>query len=109
MSFPKVQQGLKEPLEWLRRVTDAVNRCIDGKTNNTGSVTLTASATSTTVTLAAGRLGPDTVILFTPTTANAASALSEMYYSTDPDNNQFTIMHSSTVDVDKTFDYVVVG
>lgn len=109
MSFPKVQQGLKEPLEWCRRLTDAVNSLRDGKTNNTGSVTLTASSTSTTVNVSSGMIGENTVVLFSAKTANAASAISGMYYATDPANNRFTITHASTADADKTFDYVIVG
>ena len=54
-----------------REIALVVNSILDGKINATGSVTLTASAASTTVT--EDRAGSDSVILFMPTTANAAS------------------------------------
>jgi hypothetical protein len=50
-----------------RQTAQAVNLLIDGKFNSTGTVTLTASAASTAVT--DYRAGPDSVIVFTPTTA----------------------------------------
>ena len=56
-----------------RAVAEIVNNIMDGKTNNTGSVTLANSgATSTTITDA--RIGVDSVILLMPTDDISASA-----------------------------------
>ena len=56
-----------------RAVAEVVNNIMDGKTNNTGSVTLaTGGATSTTITDA--RIGVDSVILLMPTDDVSASA-----------------------------------
>lgn len=56
-----------------RAVAEIVNNIMDGKTNNTGSVTLaTGNATSTTITDA--RIGIDSVILLMPTDDISASA-----------------------------------
>ena len=53
-----------------RAVAEIVNNIMDGKTNNTGSVTLaTGNATSTTITDA--RIGVDSVILLVPKSAAA--------------------------------------
>jgi hypothetical protein len=53
-----------------RAVAEVVNNIMDGKTNNTGSVTLaTGNATSTTITDA--RIGIDSVILLVPKSAAA--------------------------------------
>jgi hypothetical protein len=53
-----------------RAVAEIVNNIMDGKTNNTGSVTLaTGNATTTTITDA--RIGVDSVILLSPSSAAA--------------------------------------
>lgn len=106
--------GLKIPIvnnftNWAREATAIINNIMLGKTNNTGTFTLTANATSTTITLASGRLTPDSVIHWTAKTANAAGALSGMYYSVDAANNTFTVTHANTAAVDKTFSYTHVG
>ena len=53
-----------------RAVAEVVRGIMDGKTNNTGTLTLaTSGATSTTLT--DRRIGPDSVILFVPSSAAA--------------------------------------
>jgi hypothetical protein len=53
-----------------RAVAEVVRGIMDGKTNNTGTITLaTGGATSTTLT--DRRIGPDSVILFTPASSAA--------------------------------------
>ena len=89
-----------------RQIAEVVNRTIDGKLNSTGSVTLTASATSTVV--AEARSGPDSVILFMPTTANAAAELATMFVSSRG-KQTFTITHANNGQTDRTFKYVVIG
>lgn len=79
-----------------------------GKTNNTGSVTLTANTTTTTVTLAKGQIGKDTVITLAPTTANA-KAEGIPYYSVNVTNNSFTITHANNAQTDRTYGYILVG
>jgi len=57
-----------------RAVAEVVRGIMDGKTNNTGSVTLaTGSATTTTIT--DRRIGPDSVILFAPSTFEASRSI----------------------------------
>ncbi len=89
-----------------RQIAEVVNRTIDGKLNSTGSVTLTASATSTVV--AEARSGPDSVVLFMPTTANAAAELATMFVSSRG-KQTFTITHANNAQTDRTFKYVVIG
>jgi len=90
-----------------REVADVVNGVLGGKLNATGSVTLTNSATSTAVT--DYRVGPESVILFMPTTADAASEWSAggMYVSTRA-KFAFTITHANDTTT-RSFDYVVIG
>lgn len=114
MSFEGVPQSMPEALEWCRRLALVVNRTLQGKTNNTDTVTLTANAASTVVSLAVGRLGNETVILFDPVTANAATDLygGGMYVTTanrDVLNNRFTVTHPNNANVDKTFRYTLIG
>jgi hypothetical protein len=53
-----------------RAVAEVVNNIMDGKTNNTGSVTL-ATGNATTTTLTDARIGIDSVILLVPSSAAA--------------------------------------
>ena len=93
-------------LATTREIAEIVNRTVDGKLNSTGDFTLTASATTTTVT--DPRAGKESVILFSPTTSNAAAAISGLYVSTK-NNGSFVVTHASNAQTDRTFDYVIIG
>jgi len=98
--------------DWSWRVTQVVNGIMRGKTNNTGSFTLDDGEGSTTITLPEGRLGEDTVILFVPTTANAATEFGAgtIYVSgRDVQNSRFTVTHVNNAQTDRTFNFVLVG
>ena len=76
-----------------RAVAEVVNNIMDGKTNNTGSVTLaTGGATSTTITDA--RIGVDSVILLMPT--DDVSASFEFPYGSFQDTANQTISSTTT-------------
>lgn len=83
-----------------------VNRVLQGKTNNFGTVTLTANATSTAI--SDPRIGINSVIHLQPTTANAAGALATTYFGS-PGDGTVTITHANNAQTDKTFLYTVVG
>ena len=87
-----------------REVAEVVNNSMNGKTNNTGTVTLTASTTTTT--LNDERLGFDSVILLSPLTANAAAQ--NPYISTKA-KGSVVITHTSVASADLNFDYTIVG
>ena len=91
----------------LRKLAQVANRAANGKTNNTGTVTLAASTTTTTVT--DSRIGEDTVVLLSPLTANAAAAIGTTYISTTTAGTSFVLTHASDANVDKTFGYILVG
>lgn len=57
-----------------RAVAEVVRGIMDGKTNNTGTVTL-ATGNATTTTITDRRIGPDSVILFAPTTFEASRSI----------------------------------
>lgn len=94
--------------EWVRILAQAVRNILDGKINATGTVTLTAS--SATTTLSDRRIGPDSVILFMPTTANAAAEVGAggLYVSARTDESA-TITHANNAQTDRTFGYAVLG
>jgi hypothetical protein len=87
-----------------REVAEVVNNAVNGKTNNTGTVTLAASTTTTT--LNDERLGFDSVILLSPLTANAAAQ--NPYISTKT-KGSVVITHTSVASADLNFDYIIVG
>ena len=96
--------------DWILRARLVINGILNGKTNNTGSFTLNAASATTTITLAKGRLGPDTVILLQPKTANAAAEFPTMWESArDVANGTFTFTHTNNAQIDRTFGFVLVG
>lgn len=98
--------------EWCRRIARVLNDAMNGKTNNTDTITLTANAATSTVTLATGRIGENTIILFMPTTAHAATEFGagSLYVSArDVLNNTFTITHANNAQTDRVFNFVLIG
>ena len=81
-----------------------INSHADGKLDCYGSVTLTASAASTTVT--DYRAGGSSIIIFMPTTAHAAADMNSMYVSARGQNT-FTITHANNANTDRIFNYMV--
>lgn len=91
---------------WVHKIRDAVAGLMDGKANNIGSITLTAS--SATTTLSDRRITAASVIVFMPKTSNAAGAVGGLYV-TARTNGQATLNHANNAQTDKSFDYVVVA
>ena len=90
-----------------REISEVVNNLVEGKSNNTGTITL-AVASATTTTLNDERIGFESIILFMPTTANAASAMTNLYVSARAKGSA-TLTHSANTSADKTYGYIVVG
>lgn len=90
----------------LRDTMMAVKQIAEGRGNVSGTVTLTASATTTVVTHPA--IGRDAAIVLTPTTANAAGAIATTYVSAQ-DTGTFTLTHASAATVDRTFRWAATG
>lgn len=101
-----IPQNWGDIKEHLYKVGTAVNNILRGKTNNTGSVTLTANAASTT--LSDNRIGANSNIHLHPTTANAAAALTNVYFST-PGKGTVVINHANNAQTDRVFNYSIVG
>lgn len=90
-----------------RAVAEVVRGIMDGKTNNTGDITLTQSATSTTLT--DRRIGPNSVILFMPLNDKAADEMAHGHmYISSRGQGQAIITHGSHAH-DMIFAYAVIG
>lgn len=100
------RDGAGDVTAWVRSIADVVIGLMNGRSNNIGSVTLTASATSTTLT--DPRISMQSVIEFMPKTANAATAKTSMYV-TNRGNGAAKINHASSNTTDQQFDYTVIG
>ena len=90
-----------------RAVAEVVRNIMDGKTNNTGEITLSAGG-ATTTTLNDERIGYGSAIIFTPLTVNAAGFVGSMYISAR-NKGSAVIAHPSNTLSDRKFSYVVVG
>lgn len=102
------------PIDWhneqehRRKLAEIANQAIQGKTLNVSTVTLAASATSTT--LMDTRIGVESFIGFMATTANAAAEIGNgTLYVTNRQTMQATINHANNAQADRTFVYVVIG
>lgn len=89
-----------------RQCAITINNVMDGKINSTGEITLTASATTTT--LSDARIGSNSVILFMPRSANARTAINSLFI-TSRASGSCTINHSSSSNTDQNLSYVIIG
>jgi hypothetical protein len=88
-----------------REISEVVNNAMNGKTNNTGLITLaTGGATSTVI--YDERIGFDSVVLLTPTTSGASGYA---YYVDTNAKGSITIRHAANSTAGRTFRYLVVG
>jgi hypothetical protein len=87
-----------------RDISEVVNGIIDGKTNNTGSVTL---ATGNTTILTDERISPSSKIVLIPKTSDSAGATG-VYVSVQTFGSA-TISDIGNVSTNKIYDYIVVG
>lgn len=96
----------QQMIEWTRQIAETHNRTQAGKTNNLGTLTLTASATSSTVTDA--RIGPNTILHMTPIESDAAT---RTWWQTYPNVTlgEAVINHDSDPSEDRTYVYTLNG
>ena len=96
------------PREWIRLVAEVVNGLMAGKDNATGDITLTANQATTTLT--DRRIGPDSVLLFMPKTANAAAEIGNgTLYVSATGKETATVTHANNAQSDRTYKFVVRG
>jgi hypothetical protein len=107
MARSDMYRGLNPAGAEPREISEVTNGVLNGKTNNTGTVTLNV-ASATTTTIYDERIGYNSVMLLMPTTANAASVLSTTYIGTTNKGNA-VITHTANTITDKTYKYIIVG
>jgi len=87
-----------------REISEVVNNTMNGKTNNTGSITLAVGGATSTV-INDERIGFDSVVILTPTTSNASG----FDYYIETAKASATIRHAANTTAGRTFRYMVVG
>jgi len=81
-----------------------------GRSNATGTITLTINSATTVVTTPTGICAPGSKINLTPTTANAATEFGAgTWYISSVGVDTFTITHINSATASRTFAYDVVG
>jgi hypothetical protein len=99
---------LRDVTDWkeaARFIESAIQLIMNGKLNVTGTVTLSANQTTTTVTDT--RAGSNSFIYLMPTTANAGGELG--WWISARDKQEFTVTHANDSRSDRTFTYIVLG
>ena len=107
MARSDMYRGLNPTGANPREISEVTNGVLNGKTNNTGNVTLNASS-ATTTTISDERIGYNSIILLMPTAANAVASLTNVYVSARTKGSA-TLTHSANTNTDKTYGYIIVG
>lgn len=90
----------------LRDAVTAIQQLAEGRSNASGTVTLTANDTTTTVSHPA--IGSTAAIVLTPQSANAAGALATTYVSAQA-TGTYTLTHANAATLDRTFRWAATG
>lgn len=109
MSTPAVPYSSSNLPDWVRRIAHTLNSVLSGKLNVTTDVTLTANASSTTLTDA--RIGfQSAVVPAMPTTANAAAEIGggTLYIDTLI-KGSCVIHHANNAQSDRTIRFLIIG
>jgi hypothetical protein len=99
--------GLSDVWAYLKRVFDVIRGIQAGKLNCTTTVTLTASATTTTLT--DPRIGAESWIGLTPITANASTAEKAGVYVSARAQGSATLTHASSANAGQDFVVAILG
>lgn len=92
----------------LSKFAFAIQQLAEGRSNATGTVTLTANAATTTVT--APTCGAGSAPLLIPTTAHAAAEVGNgTIYIGTISNGSFVITHANNSQTDRIFRWVALG
>ncbi|AFB70777.1 hypothetical protein MTPG_00026 [Methylophilales phage HIM624-A] len=93
-----------------RQVAEIVNNLVEGKSNNTGTVTLPhgSGGGSATYTVNDERAGFNSVILFMPLSNTSAGKLTSIYVSSRS-KGSFVITYNDSGSTDIELAYVIIG
>lgn len=89
-----------------RQISEVVNNSMQGKTNNTGTLTLETSGTTTT--LYDERIGFNSVILLSPLNINSAGEINHIFVQSKSKGSA-VIGHRNHGHTDVILDYIIVG
>ena len=104
----RLQALLWQITEWQRLSAEVINGLMDGKDNATGTLTIAINVAATT--LIDRRIGPDTQVMMTPTTANAAVDLGSLFQTLpNVTRGQAVLNHASNSLTDRTFGFSLRG
>lgn len=87
------------------RIAAALRQVVEGRTNATGTCTITANVNSTLVT--APNCSVSSVVILCPTTTHAAWHMATTY--TVAANGSFRIIHANNSTTDSNFGFVCLG
>lgn len=88
----------------------AIQQLAAGRSNATGTVTLTQNAATTVVTTRTGTCSTGSVPILIPTTANAATEFGAgTWYISSVGLDTFTITHVNSATASRTFIYAILG
>lgn len=94
--------------EDLTKINQAIEQIDQGRLNCSGTFTLAASATTTTV--PAPTVAPDTNIVFSAASLDAAAALATTYIlPAHVSAGSFIVSHASAGSTDRTFNWIAIG
>ena len=102
--YPGLKQDNPDDEDFKRETTEVVNGILEGNINNRGTITLTDS--SATSTLSDKRISGGSVIHFTPTNENARGEGSPAV--TAQDDGTATLTHPNNSN-ERTYQYTVFG
>lgn len=94
----------------LKKIILSIQQLAAGRSNATGTVTLTQSSATTVVTTQTGTCAPGSVPILIPTTANAATEYGAgTWYISSVGIDTFTITHVNSATANRTFIYAIIG
>lgn len=94
----------------LKRIVLAIQQLAAGRSNATGTVTLTQNSATTVVTTRTGTCSTGSVPILVPTTANAATEFGAgSLYISSVGLDTFTITHVNSATASRTFIYAILG
>lgn len=104
-NYPQVPSNYSVTENYIRKIVLSVNLLMSGKSNNVGEVTLTPSATTTTV--SDNNVNPNSAVILQPITEHAADHFVDTWVIAG--DKSFVIHHNNNSQTDRTFKYIVVG
>ncbi len=93
--------------EWQRLSAEVINGLMDGKDNATGTLTLDINVATTT--LIDRRIGPDTIVVLVPTSANAKAEGTPWQTLPNVTRSQAVLNHVNSATADRTYAFVLRG